>query len=317
MATIISLKRRIQAARNVSKTTRAMQMVAASKLKKAQDAAFAARPYVEKLNTLTKNITANIDRTTFSHAYIEEQNKTGKTLVIVLAPDKGLCGSLITNLLKDFLKYQKAHNDHAMYISVGKKIEGKVAYFGKDIVASFPFGTTTPTMDAIYPIMKLIEDSYLNDKIDSVKVLYTHFNSFFNQKPTLTTLLPVKLEAEDSDVISKSSSVIPSSSSVIPAKAGIQNKKDENLNQSEYLFEPSAPAILPALLKHTVEMSLYHYLLESFLSEQASRMMAMQNATNNAKDIINDLLLEYNKTRQAKITSELLDITGAGFATAN
>lgn len=300
MATIISLKRRIQAARNVSKTTRAMQMVAASKLKKAQDAAFAARPYVEKLSTLTKNITANIDRTAFSHEYIENKTKSGKTLLIVLAPDKGLCGSLITNLLKDFLKYQKANSERTLYLSVGKKIEGKVAYFGKNIVASFPFGTTTPSIDVIYPIMKLIEDHYLTNKVDSVKVLYTQFTSFFNQKPTLTMLLPVRLEEEDP--------------SVIPAKAGIQNSKDTH---SEYLFEPSATEILPALLKHTVEMSLYHYLLESFLSEQASRMMAMQNATTNANDIITDLLLEYNKTRQAKITSELLDITGASFATAN
>ena|SRR5438105_4932039 len=120
MATIISLKRRIQAARNVSKTTRAMQMISASKLKRAQDAAFAARPYVEKLESLTKSIFSTIDKIDFNHPYINQADKPSeRKLLIVLAPDKGLAGSLVTNLVKDFMKYQK-ENQNSSYVAIGK-----------------------------------------------------------------------------------------------------------------------------------------------------------------------------------------------------
>lgn len=289
MATILSLKRRIQAARNVSKTTRAMQMISASKLKRAQDAAFAARPYVEKLQHMTQNIIGKIEKGDFVHRYMYQSDSEHKKLLIVLAPDKGLAGSLVTNIVRDFIKYEKENRDKALYITVGKKIEGKAAFISKSVIASFLFGTTTPTYDAIYPILRIIDEQYLNGKVSSVEVLYTHFNSFFSQTSKLTTLLPVTLEEEGSNSTSKTAS---------------------------YVFEPTPDKILPLLLRHNIEMRLYHYFLESFLSEQASRMIAMQNATNNANDIIEDLLLEYNKTRQAKITSELLDITGAGFAQA-
>lgn len=288
MATIISLKRRIQAARNVSKTTRAMQMISASKLKKAQGAAVSTRPYVNHLNILTQNVIGRFKTGVSMHPYIMNKNKSGKTLMIILAPDKGLCGGLISNLMRTFIEYNKKTGD-TKYLPVGRKIEGSVARIGGDVVASFPFGTVTPTFDIIYPLMKIIDEYYLGGKVDVVKVLYTNFNSFFSQKPVIKTLLPVSLSEIQAE----------SKSAEIP-----------------YVFEPAASEILPELLRHQIEISLYHFFLESFASEQASRMLTMQNATTNANDIIEDLLLEYNKTRQAKITSELLDITGAGIATA-
>lgn len=285
MATLVSLKRRIQAARSVSKATRAMQMIAASNLKKAQDATLSTRPYVEKLEELTRNIVSRVDTATFTHPYMSTVSQTGKTLFIALGPDKGLCGGLVTNLLKEYFRYQKEHKDSA-YIAIGKKIEGKAAAFSDNVVATFRMGTTTPTFDAIYPILQLIDEYYLGGKVDSVQVLYTRFNSFFSQVPTISRLLPVEIPV------------------------GVSEEKT-----ADYVFEPSSAEILPSLLKHHLEMSLYHMLLESFVSEQASRMIAMQNATENANDIIDGFMLEYNKTRQAKITSELLDITGAGLAT--
>ena len=150
-----------------------------------------------------------------------------------------------------------------------------------EIVASFAFGTTLPSFDMVYPITKLINDYYLSGKVSSVKVLYTDFGSFFSHTPKIATLLPI---------------VIPEEKVAVSPK--------------EQIYEPSIPTMLPSLLKQYMEMNLYQFLLESYLSEQAARMIAMQNATNNAKDIISALQLEYNKTRQAKITSELLDITG-------
>lgn len=287
MATIISLKRRIQAAQNVSKTTKAMQMISASKLKKAQAAAVSTRPYVNELRSLTHNVVGKIERGAVSHAYINPVGKGNKTLMIIIGPDKGLCGGLVSNLVRTISAYHKKADDSS-YIIIGKKIESSVARLTKNITASFPFGTITPEYDVIYPVIKIIDEQYLSGKVDTVKVLYTHFTSFFSQAPTISTLLPVKLE--DSDTSSKTAVT--------------------------YVFEPGASEILPELVRHDFEMSLYHYFLESFASEQASRMITMQNATTNANDIIEDLRLEYNKTRQTKITSELLDITGAGSASA-
>lgn len=288
MATILSLKRRIKAAQNVSKTTRAMQMISASKLKKAQQSAVSTRPYVKELETMTFNVAGKIDPSTFSHPYVMNKNAEDRNLLIVIAPDKGLCGGLLSNLVKKYLEYIKQDKD-SYQIVIGKKIEGTVGRLHKDVIASFRFGTVTPTFDAVFPIMKIIDEYYLGGKVNKVKILYTEFTDFFNQTPLVKTLLPIKLTF----------------------------KQDEEPKQNlTYVFEPKPADLLPALIRHDIEMSLYHMLLESFASEQASRMVTMQNATTNANDIIEDLNLEYNKTRQAKITSELLDITGSGIAAA-
>jgi F-type H+-transporting ATPase subunit gamma len=283
MASAQQLQRRIKTAQNVSKTTRAMQMIAASKLKKAQDAALASRPYVEKLSTVTRGITKRVESAALP-AYMKETNKTGKTLLLIVAPDKGLCGGLVTNLAKEVLR-RESKND--TYVTIGKKIESTIVYTKRDLIASFPFGNTLPKFDIIYPITKMIDEYFLSGKVDKVEVLSTHFESIFTQKPKLTKLLPLLPQ----DIVED------------------PNAKKSAADHFE-LFEPEVEVILPDLLKRYMEMVVYQEILESYLSEQAARMLSMQNATNNAKDIIEDLKLEYNKTRQAKITSELLDITG-------
>lgn len=280
MANIISLKRRIKAAQNVSKTTRAMQMIAASKLKRAQTAALSSRPYVEKLSSITQYISHNIEDTK-KHPYIKPPGDMKKSLVIVLSPDKGLCGGLVTNLLREFLKYTQRDSQN-QYIVVGKKLETKVAKLSNEVIASFSFGTITPAFDMVYPISKLINDYYLSQKVGNVKVLFTHFQSIFTQVPKIQTLLPIQLPPDE-----------------------------ETKQNIQYLFEPKMEEMLPDLLKHYLEMNLYQFLVESFVSEQGSRMIAMQNATTNANDIIDYLRLEYNKSRQAKITNEILDLAGA------
>lgn len=279
MATLITLRRRIKAAQNISKTTKAFQMIAASRLKKAQEATLASRPYVKKLSELVYDVAGKTDENK-KHPYMTIHSDTTKTLLIALSPDKGLCGGLITNLIKEFLAYQKQQDDLS-YIVVGKKIEGQVIKLNREILASFSFGTSLPTFDLVYPIISLINDYYLSGKVSKVQILYTDFNSFFSQTPKIATILPVSIPEEN-------------------------EVKAERFQ----LYEPNITEMLPDLLKHYIEMSLYQVMLESYLSEQASRMLAMQNATDNAKEIIEVLKLEYNKTRQAKITSELLDITG-------
>jgi F-type H+-transporting ATPase subunit gamma len=291
MANTIALLRRIRTAQNVSKTTRAMQMIAASKLKKAQEAALASRPYVDKLSVVTRDITNRVEKASLP-AYMKETDKTGKSLVIIVAPDKGLCGGLVTNLAKEVLR-RNSKND--IYVTIGKKIESTVVYVGKDLVASFPFGNTLPKFDIVYPLTKMIDEHFLGGKVDRVELLSTHFVNVFSQKPQWTKLLPILPQ----DGIAEET--------VEPGKTKPTKKSESD---SFALFEPDIETILPDLLKRYMEMIVYQEVLESYLSEQAARMLSMQNATNNAKDIIEDLKLEYNKTRQAKITSELLDITG-------
>lgn len=279
MASLLNLKKRITTAQNVSKTTRAMQMIATSKLKRAQDAALSSRPYVEKLQNVTKNLVPEIGEDIY-HPYLKPPSITSK-LLIVLTPDKGLCGGLITNLMRELLR-QMDKNKNIKYVTFGKKGETQATGLKGEIIASFPFGGTTPSFDAVYPIARIIDDEYLNNKVGSVEIIYSRFVNIFSQSPTISTILPITI-SNASDVEEKKNSL--------------------------YLFEPNLNTILPSLLKHYLEMTIYQYLLENFASEQASRMMAMQNATENAKEIIEELKLEYNKTRQARITNEILDIT--------
>ncbi len=279
MANILALKRRIQAARNVSKTTKAMQMIAASKLKRAQDQAASGKPYVEKISKIMNNLLLSEKK--YKNPYFSIQNNIGKTLVIVLSPDKGLCGSLVTNLIREFINFQEQTPD-STYIVMGKKLEGQITHFSKEILASFPFGTTIPSFNAVYPLLRLINEYYLGGKVDSVKIISMEFINIFTQKPKVFDLLPIIPEINEND------------------------EKEDNF----YLYEPNKKILLDSLIEHYIEMTIYQRLLESFVSEQASRMMSMQNATDSARDIIDSLQLEYNKTRQAKITGEILDITG-------
>lgn len=279
MATLLTLKRRIKAAQNVSKTTRAMQMIAASKLRKAQEATLATRPYVEKLTQLSRTVGQSA-KENFSHPYLSTPTNTGKKLLIVISPDKGLCGGLVTNLTREIMKLNQKEY---IFVVVGKKVEHYVVMLGQEIIATFPFGSTLPSFEIVFPITQLIEEHF-GQKVDSVNILSTHFINIFSQKPVTTNILPIEMTDNSLD-----------------NKTSIGNHE---------LFEPSAGEILPSLLTKYLEMTVYQQILESYLSEQAARMLSMQNATNNAKDIIQDLRLEYNKNRQAKITGEILDIAG-------
>ncbi len=281
MANLLILKRRIQTAQNVSKTTRALQMISASKLKRAQEAALMGRPYVEKLTDVAQSVALGVEKEN-SHKYMK-QNGSDKNLVVVISPDKGLCGSLVTNLSREIiLNTQK----DSSFVTFGRKVELNLAKLGKEIIAAFPFGTTLPSFDVVYPIVNLIDENYLNNKVGNVSILYTNFQSVFTQKAMIKTLLPIQLPRED--------------------------KKEENM-----LFEPDLTSLLPSILRHFIEMSIYQSILESYASEQSARMIAMKNATDNANDIIRELKLDYNKGRQEKITNEILDIGGATFALQN
>jgi len=282
MANTLQLKRRIKTAQNVSKTTRAMQMIAASKMKRAQNSLLSGRPYIEKLSVLIKDISAKIDKES-ANSYFNKRGSQ-KTLLLVFSPDKGLCGGLISNLLKEYFSMNA--EDGYVFLTVGKKMERNIARLGKELTASFPFGNTIPSYDMVFPIANIINDYYLGEKVGSVSILTTSFKTIFIQKPQIIPLLPITI--------------------------GEQIEEQEKNSKNPYqLFEPDINTILPVLIKRYLETSIYHYLLEAYVAEQSARMIAMQNATDNAKDIIQELTLEYNKERQQKITREILDLSGA------
>jgi len=282
MANTVQLKRRIKTAQTVSKTTRAMQMIATSKLKRAQEAALSSRPYVKRLSAMSREITQKLQGKDL-HPYMKESNSANKTLLLVFSPDKGLCGGLVTNLIKEYLHFFK--DESIILVTLGKKIEHTAGKSQNSLLASFPFGNILPPFESVFPLIKIIDEYYLTKKVDRVKILYSKFENFFAQVPTVTTLLPIKPEK-------------------------LESSKTES-GENYQLFEPNPKEIVPNLLKHYVEMVLYQHLLENYVSEQAARMLAMQNATNNAKDIISQLTLEYNKARQERITNEILDISSA------
>lgn len=296
MANILAIKRRVQTAQNVSKTTKAMQMIATSKLKRAQDAAISSRPYVDKLTFLTRGLTDRLDKENLSE-YMKTQNQNNNKLLIIISPDKGLCGGLITNLLKELIQFDSSVKD-TRYITIGKKTENTVVKLGKEVIASFDFGTTLPIFETVYPIARIIDEQFLTKKISEVNILYTNFSSVFSQIPQISTLLPIKLPTFD----------------ILAEKKN--DKEKQAVQKSITLFEPNPDELLPSLLVHYLEMALFQYLLESYASEQAARMISMKNATENAQDIIEYLKLEYNKERQEQITNEILDIGGATAALA-
>jgi len=279
MANLLLLKRRIRTAGNVSKTTRAMQMVAASKLKRAQEATLAGRPYVEKLLTMTQSVLSKLNKE-YSHPYMANNGKN-KTLVVVISPDKGLCGGLNTNLIREVTSYD-SKNKNCIYLTVGKKTESTIISMQRELIASFKFGSTLPTFEKVLPVIKIIDEYFLGQKVGSVKIISTNFVSVISQKPEIMDLLPI-----------------------VPPVV---------LSPTLTLFEPGPSSLLPPLLRHFIEMTIYQKVLESYASEQGAKMVAMKSATDNALEIVDDLGLEYNKGRQEKITNEILDISSAAFS---
>lgn len=285
-ASIRLLRRRIRTAKNIAQITRAMEMVAASKMRRAQERTLAGKPYAEKLRVLVANLVGRIEEG--KHPYLIDRERElpagrqDKTLLLLFSSDKGLAGSYNTNLLREFLRIREESNNIET-ISVGRKLQKAVVRFGGTLVADFPFGASLPTFESILPISKLIVDEFLQGKYSKVLCLYTQFMSLRTQKPHALTLLPIQKEAEGIEV-----------QAILP-----------------YTFEPNARDLLTALMPHYIESTLYQMFLESYASEQASRMIAMHLASENAKDVIWELSLSYNKVRQEKITNELLDITTA------
>ena len=284
------IRRRIKSVKNTAQITKAMQMVASSKMRKAQLAALAGRPYAKLMNSVLADVSHGA--TDFTNPLMEKRDGK-KRCVVLVSSDKGLCGALNSNLTREAFKYDK---DTTVFVCAGKKGAQFIARNKRKLAAEFTY-KDAPLFAEARAISKFVQDLFLKSEVDSVEVLYTNFVSTLVQKPETHTLLPIgELKGLQAEVHGHGTSTTLEKSGV------------------EFQFEPSADGVLGALLPHYLNFQIYQILLEAKASEQSSRMVAMKNATDNAKQLIKDLTLEYNKLRQANITKELLEITTAQMA---
>ena len=287
MASTRDIRRRIRSVKNTSQITKAMQMVAASKMRKAQQAALNGRPYATLMNEVLSEVTFLAGD--FTHPLMEKR-EVKKRCVIIVATDKGLCGALNSNLLREAVKYDK---ETTIYIAAGRKGSQFIARTKRQLAAEFTY-KDAPLFSEARAISKFARDLFMNGQVDQVDILFTNFINTLSQKPDVMQLLPIgEIKAVTAEVHGQ-------------AQSGALVK-----GATEFLFEPSPDQVLGALLPHYLNFQVFQILLEAKASEHSARMVAMKNATDNANQLVKDLTLEYNKLRQANITKELLEIASA------
>ena len=285
------IRRRIKSIKNTSQITKAMQMVAASKMRRAQQAALAGRPYAELMNNVLSELSANSGG--FSNPLLEKR-EGGKRCILLISSDKGLCGALNSNLLREAAK--EADKGDTLFVTAGRKGSQFIGRTKRELAGDFEYADS-PAFAEARAMSKFVQDLFLEEKVSRVDVMYTNFVNTLVQKPEVQPLLPV---GEIKGV----------TAGVEGAESGQELAESTN----EFLFEPDPEKVLGDLLPHYLNFQVYQILLEAKASEHSSRMVAMKSATDNAKSLIKDLTLEYNKLRQAAITSELLEITTASMA---
>jgi F-type H+-transporting ATPase subunit gamma len=265
-------------------------MVAASKMRRAQQAALAGRPYAQLMNKVLAAVAAETGEAT--HPFLEKREGARRG-VILISTDKGLCGGLNSNLMREAGKIEAA----ALFIAAGRKGSQYLARAKRQMVAEFTY-KDTPLFSEARAISKFAASLFIKGEVDRVDIVFTRFISTLVQKPETRQLLPI--------------------SEVEAVKAGMGEDRAGSLPgpAGEFLFEPSQEKVLAALLPHSLNFQIYQILLEAKASEHSARMVAMKNATDNANQFIKDLTLEYNKLRQANITKELLEIASAAMALA-
>src|SRR5688572_3347185 len=278
------IRRRIRSVRNTSQITKAMEMVSAAKLRRAQSSVLASRPYAEQLRELIATLGSMAGQGDEVHPLLQRRPVKEAALVLV-TPDRGLTGAMVGNVLRAGATYVQERGGNPTVVAVGRKGRDWMIRRARNVVAEFT-GLDRPTVDDIQPIARIITDRFINGQVDEVSIIYARFHSTTNQRPVRIQILPVE-----------------------PPKASESDSKYAN-----FLFEPSPAEVLAAILPRYVEVQLYQALLESLASEHAARMVAMHNATENARDIVKSLTLSYNKARQAGITKEILEISSGAEA---
>jgi len=287
MASLRDIRRRIKSVKNTAQITKAMQMVAASKMRKAQEAALNGRPYAVTLNRVL--VTLRDNASSLLHPLLERRTEIKNELVILISTDKGLCGGLNTNLFREASAYDV---NTTQFVSIGRKGTQFLARTKRKMVADFAL-KDNPAFLEVKAISKFAIEKFLSGEVDKVTVLFPRFVNTLTQAPTALTILPITGLAE----------------------VGLAEEETaSHKSEGAMVFEPDAESVLDAIMPFYVHFELFQMLLGSRASEHSARMVAMKSATDNAKQIVKDLTLEYNKARQAGITTELLEIATAQLA---
>jgi F-type H+-transporting ATPase subunit gamma len=260
-----------------------MEMVATSKMRRAQQRVLASRPFAQKMNELLGHLAAQIPEREPPHPLLERRSPQHIGVVHITA-DRGLCGGLNSNMNRRTASFMLSQEIPVSLVTVGRKGREFMSRYGRDILADFSRLGDQPALMDTLPISHVIIDHYLEGGFDQVYLAYTQFVSTVTQRPIMQRILPVE---------------------PAPARAAYL---------AEYIYEPNPAAVLAELLPRFVEMQVYQAVLEHIASEHSARMVAMRNATENANELIQDLTLTYNKARQEAITKELLDIVGGAAA---
>jgi F-type H+-transporting ATPase subunit gamma len=298
MANLRDIRRRIKSVKNTRQITRAMQLVSSSKMKRAQDAAIAGRPYALMLADLLDSVSEklNLSGADIEHPFFEKREVKTRG-IMVLSTDKGLCGPLNTNLFREILDQVKGP---AKFMTVGRKGTQFIARSQRDLLADFTISDKAAFAE-IRALLKLAVDAYLDGTIDTIEIVYPSFVNVLVQEPVIQKLLPI---VDLEEVLTQLRKHTKSESPAIEAR------KDSR----EICFEPSVKSVLAELPQHYVKVIIHQLLLESRAAEHCARMVAMKAATDNASSLVDDLTLDYNKARQAAITQEILEIAAASVA---
>ena len=268
------VKKRIRTSNSIAQITKAMEMIAASKIKKAQTAVEKNRQYAERVKYVVQKILSESDDLITNSSYVGKNKGNGKKLVYVISPDKGLCGGLLVNIFKQVVT-NVSKQDYV--VTIGKKAQLFCIKNGFNVVASFDMGSLFPKFNDIFPMLKIMSDLYEKKEISAVDVIYTHFKNRLVQESITKILVPVQ--------------------------------KDKNfVSKGDHIFEPSPKEVLDDLIPYYMEVVFYDMMMNSYASEQSARMSAMSNAKENAHEISSSLTTMYNKSRQEKITNEILDL---------
>jgi F-type H+-transporting ATPase subunit gamma len=282
MASQRDIRRRIGSVKNIKQITRAMQFVAASKLKRAQDATLASRPYSEKLDEVLADLAAVLGGE--DHPLLADRAE-GKRLIVLITTDRPLAGPLNTNIVRFVARDIIDNPGELAVITVGRKGRDAMRRAGVPLEAHFATFGDRPSFADVLALARLVTDDFLAGTYGRVDIVYSHWVSTLVQRPTSLTILPVR-PAEDT----------------------------EGIPGNQFIFEPRASVVLEQLLPRYVATRLFQAVLEAKASEESSRMVAMKNATENAEELIEDLTLSYNKVRQANITREMIEIASGANA---
>ena len=302
------IKSKIKSTQNMRKVTRALEMVSASKIRKAQDLMKASRPYARTMRRLVAHIAHA--STEFKHPFLVEREEVARACYVVVTTDRGLCGGLNSNLFRRLLPAVREWQDKGVQVDVVAIGQKAVQFFrrikGVNLIGSTAHLGERPKIEQLIGVIKVVLDAYNEGQLDRVFLAYNDFVNTMTQRPSIDALLPLPVVAAEMEAAAQQGAGTPS--------WPVAGLKVEQSHDWDYIYEPDAPTVLEHVLGRYIESVVYQGVLENLASEHAARMVAMKSASDNASKVIGELTLSYNKARQAAITQEISEIVGGAAA---